>query len=181
MAKEQLKTLTEPMYYILLSLTREQHGYGIMQNITEITEGRVTVGPGTLYALLGRFEYEEIIVQVREADRRKVYRLTDRGGEMLSQEYKRLRLMVKDGAPHFDGDDLMMNGPFQGESCPIGIISESEALNSVLDDTLASPEKVNGNAKEPKDKQAKPKREGKKKKEWFKPGLSYITEKVIKI
>ena len=39
MAREQLKTLTEPMYYILLSLLKENHGYGIMQMVDELTEG----------------------------------------------------------------------------------------------------------------------------------------------
>ena len=39
MAREQLKTLTEPMYYILLSLLKENHGYGIMQMVDELTDG----------------------------------------------------------------------------------------------------------------------------------------------
>ncbi len=39
MAKEQLKTLTEPMYYILLTLSEPQHGYGIMQEVERRTEG----------------------------------------------------------------------------------------------------------------------------------------------
>ena len=66
MAREQLKTLTEPMYYILLSLLKENHGYGIMQMVEELTEGRVIIGAGTLYTLLGRFEKDEIIRQVAE-------------------------------------------------------------------------------------------------------------------
>ena len=49
MAREQLKTLTEPMYYILLMLSEPQHGYGIMQEIEKHTGGRVKVGAGTLY------------------------------------------------------------------------------------------------------------------------------------
>ena len=56
MAREQFQTLTEPMYYILLSLLRDNHGYGIMQMVEELTEGRVAIGAGTLYSLLGRFE-----------------------------------------------------------------------------------------------------------------------------
>ena len=61
MARKKLDTLTEQMYYVLLSLTEERHGYGIMQYVSELTRGRVAIGAGTLYALLGRFEKEGLI------------------------------------------------------------------------------------------------------------------------
>lgn len=48
MARKRLETLTEQMFYVLLSLREERHGYGIMQAITELTAGRVSVGAGTL-------------------------------------------------------------------------------------------------------------------------------------
>lgn len=104
MAREQLKTLTEPMYYVLLALTEERHGYGIMQCITEMTEGRVAVGAGTLYTLLGRFEKEDIIKQVREEDRKKIYVLTPKGKILLNEEYKRLCQLVADGKMHCEGE-----------------------------------------------------------------------------
>lgn len=56
MAREQFQNLTEPMYYILLSLLEERCGVDIMESVEEISRGRVKVGPGTLYALLARFE-----------------------------------------------------------------------------------------------------------------------------
>lgn len=102
MAREQLKNLTEPMYYILLSLLKENHGYGIMQMVDELTEGRVQVGAGTLYSLLGRFEKEEIIVQVAEENRRKIYKITDKGMELLRAEYERLNHLVEDGKKFFE-------------------------------------------------------------------------------
>lgn len=102
MAREQLKTLTEPMYYVLLSLIKENHGYGIMQMISELTEGRVAVGAGTLYALLGRFEKEEIIFQVAEENRRKTYKLTEKGQDILQEEFHRLNKMVSDGEKFFE-------------------------------------------------------------------------------
>ena len=52
MAREQFQTLTEPMYYILLALTKECCGVDIMEKVSEISAGRVKVGPGTLYAML---------------------------------------------------------------------------------------------------------------------------------
>lgn len=50
MARKKLDTLTEQMYYVLLALTEERHGYGIMQDTAALTGGRVIIGAGTLYA-----------------------------------------------------------------------------------------------------------------------------------
>ena len=44
--------LTEPVYYILLSLLTPMHGYGIMQNVKKLTNGRVNIGAGTLYGAI---------------------------------------------------------------------------------------------------------------------------------
>ena len=41
--------LTEGVYYILLSLMEPMHGYGIMQNVEQLSKGRVKLAPGTLY------------------------------------------------------------------------------------------------------------------------------------
>lgn len=97
MAREQFQTLTEPMYYILLALTEERYGYEIMQIITDRTKGRVVVGPGTLYTLLGRFQKEGIIKQVSDDGRRKTYILTKSGRELLLEEHNRLKMLVEDG------------------------------------------------------------------------------------
>ena len=56
MAREQFQTLTEPMYYILLALLEECCGVDIMEKVNALSHGRVQVGPGTLYAMLARFE-----------------------------------------------------------------------------------------------------------------------------
>ena len=103
MAREQLKTLTEPMYYILLMLSEPQHGYGIMQEVEKLTEGRVKIGAGTLYNLLSRFEEENIIIQLSEEDRRKTYTLTDKGLSILKDEYTRLKQLVSDGSVLLEG------------------------------------------------------------------------------
>ncbi|MGF6376437.1 DNA-binding PadR family transcriptional regulator [Clostridiales Family XIII bacterium PM5-7] len=114
MAREQLKNLTEPMYYILLSLIKENHGYGIMQMVEEITEGRVVIGAGTLYSLLGRFEKEEIITQLAEENRRKTYIITEKGNKILKDEYERLNLLVSDGKRFFDFDGERKDPPNDG-------------------------------------------------------------------
>ena len=97
MAREQLQTLTEPMYYILLALTTECCGVDIMEKVKMISHGRVKVGPGTLYAMLARFEGESIIRKTFEEGRRKSYIITDLGRKMLEDEYQRLKIMLEDG------------------------------------------------------------------------------------
>lgn len=123
MAREQLKNLTEPMYYILLSLLKENHGYGIMQMVDELTEGRVQVGAGTLYSLLGRFEKEEIIVQIAEENRRKIYKITEKGETLLKEEYARLNSMVEDGKKFFEFEGARKEPPAGG-----GGLGEKEEL-----------------------------------------------------
>lgn len=98
MARKKLDTLTEQMYYLLLALHQPGHGYAIMERVREMTDGRLQIGPGTLYTLLGRFETEGLIRLNYSEDRnRKIYCLTDTGRQILEQEYERLRRLVADG------------------------------------------------------------------------------------
>jgi DNA-binding PadR family transcriptional regulator len=106
MAREQLQTLSEPMYFILLVLTRPMHGYEIMQTVSAVSHDRVKVGAGTLYALLTRFEKEGIVVRIGDDGRRKTYALTGKGRELLDREYARLNesitaydVYMKEGKP----------------------------------------------------------------------------------
>ncbi len=98
MAREQFQTLTEPMYYILLALLDEVCGVDIMARVEEISGGRVKVGPGTLYAMLQKFEENDLIERTAEEGRKKWYRITSRGREMLEEEMGRLRRQIADGA-----------------------------------------------------------------------------------
>jgi len=100
MAREQFQTLTEPMYYILLALTEECCGVDIMEKVKEISAGRVVVGPGTLYAMLAKFEENNVIRMTASEGRKKSYLITDQGREMLKKEYERLLVMVRDGENH---------------------------------------------------------------------------------
>ena len=101
MAREQFQTLTEPMYYILLTLTEECCGVDIMEKVKEISHGRVLVGPGTLYAMLAKFEENGVIQMISSEGRRKSYIITEIGREMLQKEYDRLMIMVEDGQMYF--------------------------------------------------------------------------------
>jgi len=102
MAREQLQTLTEPMYYILLALTEECCGVDIMERVKKISGGRVSVGPGTLYAMLAKFEDKEIIRLTASEGRRKSYVITEAGREELKKEFERLKTMVLDGEFYFN-------------------------------------------------------------------------------
>lgn len=83
--------MTEQGFLLLFSLTEERHGYGIMQYVQELTEGRVCLGPGTVYTMLYKMENDGLIATVREQDRRKVYRITQTGRAVLGAEGARLR------------------------------------------------------------------------------------------
>jgi len=94
MAREKLQTLSEPMYYVLLALAEPMHGYEIMQTVGVISNGRIKVGAGTLYALLSRFEKEGVIQLISDENRRKTYTLTDKGRQLLDVEYGRLKDLI---------------------------------------------------------------------------------------
>lgn len=85
------------MYYILLALTQECCGVDVMEKVRYISKGRVKVGPGTLYAMLSKFEDNGIIRRTAQEGRRKSYIITETGKKMLQEEYERLKMMVRDG------------------------------------------------------------------------------------
>ncbi len=89
-------------FYILLSLSgREQHGYGIMNDVLERTSGQIRLWPATLYGTLKRLIDEGLIEEsdVRPAPelddaRRRYYRLTAAGKKVLDAESERLEELV---------------------------------------------------------------------------------------
>lgn len=84
------------MFYILLCLQHEVCGIDIMAMVSVISNGRVSIGPGTLYAMLQRFEDNEIIEKTREENRKKWYLITGAGKQMLEDELQRLESMLED-------------------------------------------------------------------------------------
>ena len=68
-----------------------------MEKVKVISRGRVLVGPGTLYAMLAKFEENGVIQMTTSEGRRKSYIITEIGREMLQKEYDRLKIMVEDG------------------------------------------------------------------------------------
>ena len=96
MAREKFQTLTEQMFYILLCLRQECCGTDIMALVQQMTNGRVSVGPGTLYNLLESFLTAGMIRETKVEGRRRSYILTDKGRETLEKEHTRLTAQVTD-------------------------------------------------------------------------------------
>ena len=96
MARDKYQTLTEQMFYILICLTQESCGVDIMKRVEELTNGRVIIGPGTLYSLLDNFVKEKIIIETKIENRKKNYIITSLGAEMLEKEYLRVTKLKND-------------------------------------------------------------------------------------
>ena len=87
--------MTETGFYILLCLQKENHGYGIVQKVKEMTEGEITITPGTMFGSLSKMEKDGLIKFIREEEKRRVYKITDLGCEVLSLELKRIQRLYK--------------------------------------------------------------------------------------
>lgn len=96
MPRVQLKTLTEQMYYVLLALKKERYGVEITQYIDQLTNHRIKLVLGTLYAILSKFEEENIIQEMNSEGRKRSYLITQKGLHMLEEEYQRLLMMIED-------------------------------------------------------------------------------------
>ena len=101
MAREPLKVLTESMFYVLLSLLRQERcGADVMAWVAEATGSRVAVGPGTLYNLLEQFLQAGYIRETKVEGRKRSYVLTPTGREALEAEARRLRQLIEGQLRH---------------------------------------------------------------------------------
>ncbi|HEU5230562.1 MAG TPA: PadR family transcriptional regulator [Ktedonobacteraceae bacterium] len=100
---EALLPLTPAVFHILLALAdTERHGYGIMQEIALRTDGKVRMGPGTLYGSIKRMLADGLIEESGERpdpalddERRRYYRLTEFGLRVAQAEARRLSELVQ--------------------------------------------------------------------------------------
>ena len=91
------------MFHILLALAdKERHGYDIMREIDERSEGKMRLGPGTLYGSIKRMLSDGLIEELDERpdpelddERRRYYRLSDLGRRIAVAEAQRLERLVK--------------------------------------------------------------------------------------
>ena len=87
--------MTETAFYILLCLKTPNHGYGIVQTVERLTEGAITLAPGTMYGSLSKMEKDGLIRFVREEEKRKIYEITDLGREVLQTEIARIERLYR--------------------------------------------------------------------------------------
>ena len=100
---DEFLPLTPAMFHILLALAdRDRHGYEIMREVAERTEGKVRVGPGTLYGSIKRMLNDDLIEELDERpdpelddERRRYYRLSKFGRRVAIAEAERLAQLVK--------------------------------------------------------------------------------------
>ena len=96
---EKLKRIYIPMtetgFYILFCLQTPQHGYGISRQVREMTGGAVTISAGTMYGTLSKMEKDGLITFYCEEDKRKLYRLTGQGREILDMEIRRIERLYR--------------------------------------------------------------------------------------
>lgn len=97
--------LTEAVFYILISLYKPLHGYGIMQNVTELSSNRVELGPGTLYGAINTLLEREWIEPVsnEKSSRKKIYQITKLGKSIVLDEMERLKELVNNGLKVMEG------------------------------------------------------------------------------
>lgn len=95
---EEVLPLTSTVFHVLVALASgPRHGYAVAREVEELTEGRVVMGPGTLYGSLQRMQDAGLISEAenpgedgQHARRRRYYRMTPLGGEALRAESRRL-------------------------------------------------------------------------------------------
>lgn len=83
--------MTETGFYILFCLQKEMHGYNIGLKVKDMTNGELTISPGTMYGTLSKMENDKLISFVKEEDKRKSYIITELGKEVLEIELRRIK------------------------------------------------------------------------------------------
>ena len=97
------------LHILLALLDGELHGYALMRRVGELSEGRVKMGPGTLYGTLNRLVEDQLIVETTDrversdGERRRYYQLTATGHTMAVEELNRLRTLVHHVRHHLPG------------------------------------------------------------------------------
>ena len=91
------KPISESTFYILVALMEPLHGYGVMKKIEELSQGTVSIGPGTLYGKISKLADARMIFKASEGERRKTYALTKLGETYLLNLIERLTIMSDNG------------------------------------------------------------------------------------
>jgi DNA-binding PadR family transcriptional regulator len=90
--------LTESLFYILLAVRTPNHGYGIIQDVSDMTDGRVVLGPGTLYGAINSMlkkKWIRLYSEDKESRKKKEYLLTSHGRKVFDNEVRRLQELIE--------------------------------------------------------------------------------------
>lgn len=87
--------MTESCFYILYCLQTPQHGYGISRQVRDMTGDEVIISAGTMYGTLSKMEKDGLIAFDHEDNKRKLYRITDLGTEVLEREIRRIARLYR--------------------------------------------------------------------------------------
>ncbi|RXI42120.1 PadR family transcriptional regulator [Clostridium tetani] len=88
--------LTDSAFYILSSVIEEKHGYLIMKTIENVTNNEVAIGPASLYTTLKKLLAADLVELNPNTDgNKKVYKITNKGRDMLIKEIQRKKQMIK--------------------------------------------------------------------------------------
>lgn len=107
MMSEKDMPLTEAFFYILLALRRPNHGYGVIQEVEQLTDGRVVLGPGTLYGALQTMQkraWIRIYSQDTESRKKKEYVITELGRQAFEVERSRLEELLNNAKLMEEGE-----------------------------------------------------------------------------
>ncbi len=99
-----ISPITESTYYILLALLKPNHGYGVIQKVSELTNERVVLGAGTLYGAINNLLDKGLIIlysEDKESRKKKQYVITAKGKDILQNEIKRLEELISNGKKEF--------------------------------------------------------------------------------
>ena len=94
--------LTEATYYILLALVTPKHGYAVMQEAEEISQGTLRLAPGTIYGAFTSLEESKLISKVGTEGRRKIFHVTEIGIRVLLGQIQRMEIMLQSAGKNFD-------------------------------------------------------------------------------
>ena len=90
--------LTEAIYYILIAVKSPNHGYGITQNVSDMTNGRLILGPGTLYGAINSLldkGWIRLFREEKDSRRKKEYVITEAGRSAFKEEVARLKELIE--------------------------------------------------------------------------------------
>ena len=97
MSKKAFETLTETMFYVLMSFNRrDMCGTEIASHVNAVTRGRVRMGPGTLYTILSNFQKEGLVEKTSSQGRKITYTITNKGRAVYENEVARLKQCLAD-------------------------------------------------------------------------------------